>query len=60
MERVGLVPDRSAAGSTPSRTTSGRPLLRGEEDDAAHRTGHARVEHAIGRIKRVDPQLLTV
>ncbi|GAA2484086.1 hypothetical protein GCM10010276_22160 [Streptomyces longisporus] len=36
----------------PHRKRSGRPLLKGEEEDnAAHRKVHARVEHVIGRMK---------
>ncbi|MEU7488101.1 transposase family protein [Streptomyces sp. NPDC042319] len=36
----------------PHRKRPGRPLLKGEEDDnAAHRSVRARVEHVIGRMK---------
>lgn len=36
----------------PHRKRPGRPLLKGEEEDnAAHRTVRARVEHVIGRMK---------
>ncbi|MGY4394181.1 hypothetical protein ACVWXB_007480 [Streptomyces sp. TE12347] len=35
----------------PHRRRAGRPLLRGQEDNAEHRRVRARVEHAFARMK---------